>query len=198
MKNIIKSMIGISISAFGIACVANSDIGAFALTAASKSLGNLTGIPFGVTYMLIEIAFLLFATYKGEGIGWTAILNGTYGSLLIGQLHGILPHHPNMVWCVFLIPVGYSIMGKAGLGETGSNIFTTTIMKMTGWNVMITRFLLELSLLGIGFIAAREYVTIYSLLITILAGPVIHVIYHMFKFKPTKTEHKYLISRRNN
>ena len=61
MKNIIKSMIGISISAFGIACVANSDIGCFALTAASKSLGNLTGIPFGVVYMLIEIAFLLVA-----------------------------------------------------------------------------------------------------------------------------------------
>jgi uncharacterized membrane protein YczE len=196
MKNIFKSLIGISISAFGIACVANSDIGCFALTAASKSLGNLTGIPFGVTYMLIEIAFLLFATFKGEGIGWTAILNGTYGSLLIGQLHGILPHHPNMVWCVFLIPVGYSIMGKACLGETGSNIFTTTIMKMTGWNVIITRFLVEMSLLGIGFIAAREYVTIYSLLITLLAGPVIHVIYHMFKFAPTKIEHKYLIRYR--
>lgn len=193
MNNIIKSMIGISISAFGTACVANSDIGCFALTAASKSLGNLTGLSFGVVYMLIEIAFLLFATYKGEGVGWTAILNGTYGSLLIGQLHGILPHHPNMVWCVFLIPVGYSIMGKAGLGETGSNIFTTTIMKITGWNVIITRFLLEMSLLGIGFIAAREYVTIYSLIITILAGPVIHVIYHTFKFKPTKTEHKYII-----
>ena len=193
MKNIIKSMIGISISAFGIACVANSDIGCFALTAASKSLGNLTGIPFGVVYMLIEIAFLLFATYKGEGVGWTAILNGTYGSLLIGQLHEILPHHPIMVWCAFLIPIGYSITGKAGLGETGSNIFTTTIMKMTGWNVIITRFLLEMSLLGIGFIAAREYVTIYSLLLSILAGPIIHVIYHAFKFKPTKTEHKYII-----
>jgi hypothetical protein len=50
-----------------------------------------------------------------------------------------------------------------------------------------------MSLLGIGFIAAREYVTIYSLIITILAGPVIHVIYHTFKFKPTKTEHKYII-----
>ena len=193
MKNIFKSLLGISISAFGIACVANSDIGCFALTAASKSLGNLTGIPFGVTYMLIEITFLTLATFKGEGVGWTAILNGTYGSLLIGQLHEILPHHPIMVWCVFLIPVGYSIMGKAGLGETGSNIFTTTIMKMTGWNVIITRFLVEMSLLGIGFIAAREYVTIYSLLITILAGLVIHYIYKWFKFKPTKVEHQYLI-----
>ena len=193
MKNIFKSLLGISISAFGIACVANSDIGCFALTAASKSLGNLTGIPFGITYMLIEIIFLLFATFKGEGIGWTAILNGTYGSLLIGQLHEILPHHPVMICCAFLIPIGYSIMGKASLGETGSNIFTTTIMKMTGWNVIITRFLLEMSLLGIGFIAAREYVTIYSLLLSILAGPVLHVIYHAFKFKPTKTEHKYII-----
>jgi uncharacterized membrane protein YczE len=189
--------LGITISAFGIACVANSDIGCFALTAASKSLGNLTGIPFGVTYMLIEIVFLLFATYKGEGIGWTAIVNGTYGSLLIGQLHEILPHHPNMVWMVFLIPIGYSIMGKARYGETGSNIFTTCLMKMTGWNVIITRFLVEMSLLAIGLIAAQEYVTVYSLLITILAGPVIHVIYHMFKFKPTKTEHKYLITKRN-
>ena len=193
MKNIIKSIIGMSISAFGVACVANSDIGCFALTAASKSLGNLTGVSFGVVYMLIEIAFLLFATYKGEGVGWTAILNGTYGSLLIGQLHEILPHHPIMVWCAFLIPIGYSIMGKAGLGETGSNIFTTTIMKMTGWNISITRFLVEISLLGIGFIAAREYVTIYSLLLSILAGPILHVIYHVFKFKPTKTEHNYII-----
>ena len=193
MKNIFKSLIGVSISAFGIACVTNSGIGAFAITAASKSLGNLTGISFGVTYMLIEIAFLLFATFKGEGIGWTAILNGTYGSLLIGQLHEVLPHHLIMLCCAFLIPIGYSIMGKAGLGETGSNIFTTTIMKMTGWNIIITRSLLEISLLGIGFIAAREYVTIYSLLLSLLVGPVLHVVYHAFKFKPTKTKHKYLI-----
>ena len=193
MKNIIKSMIGISISAFGIACVANSDIGCFALTAASKSLGNLTGISFSVMYMLIEIGFLVFATFKGEGIGWTAILNGTYGSIMIGQFHEILPHHPIMICCAFIIPIGYSIMGKARLGETGSNIFTTTIMKMTGWNVALCRFLLEMTLLGIGFIAAREYVTIYSLLLSLLAGPVIHVIYHTFKFKPTKVEHKYLI-----
>lgn len=197
MKNIFKSMIGITISAFGIACVANSDIGAFALTAASKSIGNITGIQFSIVYMIIEIIFLLFATFKGEGIGWTAILNGTYGSLMIGQFHEILPHHPNMVWCVFLIPIGYSIMGKACLGETGSNIFTTVIMKTTGWNVAICRFLLEISLLGIGFIAAREYVTIYSLLITLFAGPVIHVIYHTFKFKPTKVEHKYLIKMKH-
>ena len=193
MKNIFKSLIGVSISAFGIACVTNSGIGTFAITAASKSLGNLTGISFGVMYMLIEIVFLLFATFKGEGIGWTAILNGTYGSLLIGQLHEVLPHHPIMSCCAFLIPIGYSIMGKACLGETGSNIFTTTIMKMTGWNIMITRSLLELSLLGIGFIAAREYVTICSLLLSLLVGPVLHVVYHAFKFKPTKTKHKYLI-----
>lgn len=193
MKNIIKSMIGISISAFGVACVANSDIGAFALTAASKSIGNMTGIQFSIVYMMIEIIFLLFATFKGEGIGWTAILNGTYGSIMIGQFHEILPHHPIMICCAILIPIGYSIMGKACLGETGSNIFTTVIMKITGWNVAICRFLLEISLLGIGFIAAREYVTIYSLLLTIFAGPVIHVIYHTFKFKPTKVEHKYLI-----
>ena len=196
MKNIFKSMIGITISAFGIACVTNCDIGAFALTAASKSLGNLTGISFGIMYMLIEIGFLIFATIKGEGIGWTAILNGTYGSLMIGQFHEILPHHPIMMLCAFLIPIGYSIMGKARLGETGSNIFTTTIMKMTGWNVALCRFLLEISLLGIGFIAAREYVTIYSILISILAGPVLHVIYHVFKFKPTKVEHIYLIKLR--
>ena len=196
MKNIFKSVMGITISAFGIACVTNCDIGAFALTAASKSLGNLTGISFGIMYMLIEIGFLIFATIKGEGIGWTAILNGTYGSLMIGQFHEILPHHPIRVLCVFLIPIGYSIMGKARLGETGSNIFTTTIMKMTGWNVALCRFLLEISLLGIGFIAAREYVTIYSILISILAGPVLHVIYHVFKFKPTKVEHKYLIKLR--
>lgn len=196
MKNIIKSMIGISISAFGIACVTNSDIGAFALTAASKSLGNLTGIHFSIVYMMIEIGFLTWATFKGEGVGWTAILNGIYGSLMIGQFHELLPHHPIMICCAILIPIGYSIMGKAGLGETGSNIFTTVIMKMTGWNVAICRFMLELSLLGIGFIAAKEYVTIYSLLLTLLAGPVIHVIYHAFKFKPTKVEHKYLIKMR--
>lgn len=31
------------------------------------------------------------------------------------------------------------------------------------------------------------------MILSILAGPVIHVIYHTFKFKPTKVEHKYLI-----
>ena len=64
---------------------------------------------------------------------------------------------------------------------------------MIYWNIIVTRFLLEMSLLGISFIAAREYVTIYSLLLSLLTGPVIHVIYYTFKFKPTKVEREYLI-----
>jgi hypothetical protein len=137
---------------------------------------------------------LLWATYKGEGIGWTAIINGFYGPLVIAYCHHVLPHNP---WLVLLgmplIGIAYSMQGKAGLGDTGSCLFTTTLMKQTGWGVLTCRLILDTTLMIIGFIGARKYVTFGTILLTITTGPGLHFAYKVLKYKPTKIEHKYLI-----
>lgn len=194
MKNIFKSFGAITLASFGIACVTNSDLGAFALTAAAKAFTNWTGITFALTYILLELIMLLWATYKGEGIGWTAIINGFYGPLVIAYFHHVLPHNP---WLVLLgmplIGIAYSMQGKAGLGDTGSCLFTTTLMKQTGWGVLTCRLILDTTLMIIGFIGARKYVTFGTILLTITTGPGLHFAYKVLKYKPTKIEHKYLI-----
>lgn len=196
MKNILKSTWGVTIASFGIACVANSDLGAFALTAAGKAVTHWSGIPFAISYLLLELSMLAWATYKGEGIGWTALINGIYGSLMVAMFHEILPHHWILFIGGFVIPYGYGVMGKAGLGETGSCLFTTVLMKLTGWNIIVCRTLLDSCLVLIGFIGARQYVTLFTVFLTLMTGPGLHFIYKLVNYKPTKIEHKYLISKK--
>ena len=173
--------------------VINSCLGVFAITSCNMALSLNFNIPFSVASTIVELIMIAYASYKGEGLGVSAIVNATYSSIMIDVFKYILPQSKLFCIGLLLLPVGWMIMGKAGLGDTGSNLMMNAILKSTGKSVRTVRTIQELLLLTIGFIGARNYVTWFSIVITILIGPITQFIYNLFKYEPTKVVHKYLI-----
>jgi uncharacterized membrane protein YczE len=156
-------------------------------------LASWFGISIGMAGMIVELIMLAIATYKGEGIGWTSIINATYGSLMIDVFLAILPESPFMLSGLMLLPIAWAIMGSVGLGENGGNTLMNAILKHTNLNITVVRGVQEFILLLIGFIGARNMVTIFTVVLVFGLGPLLEVVYKWLGFDPTTVEHKYLI-----
>jgi len=197
MGKIIKLIFGVSLSSLGIAMVINSNLGAFAITSCNLAISGWLNIPLSVASILVELMMIGFATYKGEGLGITAIVNATYGSIMIDVFRFILPQYNWLCIGLVLLPIGWILIGRVGWGDTGSNILMNALIKTTGKSVGFIRTIEECLFIVIGFMGARNYVTIFSLLITLLIGPISQFIYKIFNYDPTKIRQKYLIKMKN-
>ena len=196
MKKMINIFMGTLLSSLGIACVLNSDLGCFAITASYKAISNWLNIPLAAANILIELSIIVYVIYKGEGLGWTAIINATFGSIMINIFHVILPHTPILCLGILLMPLGWSMMGKAGMGDTGTNILTRVLMKNTGKSLSMIRIFIDGAFLIIAYIGAPQYVTLFTIIITFGCGPLMQLIYKIVNYKPVEIEHKFLISKK--
>ena len=195
IKKLMTLLLGCTIASFSIACVINSGLGCFALTAANMSIANMTGLSLGTVGMIVELSLLSIATYKGEGIGVTALVNATYCSYAIDIFHTILPTHPLMVLGLLTIPLGWGLMGKVGLGDTASNLVMNIFARETKFNLGIVRGVEECLFMLIGLISAREYVTWFTIVLSLGLGYLLQYGYKLIKYDPTKIRHKYFIKR---
>lgn len=192
-QRLIKLVLANTIASFSICCTVCAGFGCFSTTAANAALASWFGISIGMAGMLVELIMLAIATYKGEGIGWTSIINATYGSLMIDVFLAILPESPFMLAGLVLLPIAWAIMGSVGLGENGGNTLMNAILKHTNLNITVVRGVQEFILLLIGFIGARNMVTIFTVVLVFGLGPLLEVVYKWLGFDPTTVEHKYLI-----
>ena len=94
MKRMTSLLVGNTIASLGISMLIKSGLGCFALTAGNIAIANWFGITVGTAGMIIELIMLLLATYLGEGIGLTSIVNAIYGSLMIDVFCAIVPTNP--------------------------------------------------------------------------------------------------------
>jgi uncharacterized membrane protein YczE len=196
-KRLIKLILANTLASFAITCVVKSGLGYFSTTAANLAIANWTGMTVGMAGMIIELIMLLIATWKGEGIGWTSIINATYGSLLIDVFIAILPESPFMITGLALLPIAWSAMGSVGLGENGANTLMNAILKHSRLNITVIRSIQEFILLTIGFLGAREHVTLLTIALVFSLGPLLQIVYKWIGFDPTKVKHKYLIKLGN-
>lgn len=193
MRKLFRLIVGVTLSSLGIAMVINSNLGTFAITSCNMAISNWLNIPLSVASILVEGAMIAYAAYKGEGLGITAIVNATYGSIMVDVFHQLLPQFSWLCIGLVLLPIGWTLIGRAGWGDTGSNIVMNSLLKTTGKGVGLIRTIEEVIFIIIGFLGARNYVTWFSLVITILIGPIAERIYKILKYEPTKVNHKYVI-----
>lgn len=196
-RRIMRMLIGITIASLGIACLLNSSLGCFAVTAAYKAISGWFNIPLAVVNIIIEIIMIYTATKLGEGLGLTAIVNATYGAIMINIFHNVLPHNTILALGVFLLPIGWSIIGRAGFGDTGTNILMRAIMKNTGLSVRISRLLVDCTFLIIASFGAQNYVTLFTIVLTFFYGPLLQIIYNLMGYKPAEVEHEFLITSKH-
>ena len=188
MVKLIRLFTGVLLSSLGIAMVTNSCLGTYAITTTVQAIANWCAIPF-------EIGMIGYATYKGEGLGWTAIVNALLGSVLISAFLEILPQHPAMFIGIFIVPFAWALMGSVGWGDTGSNILMRALMKNTGKDIVTIRTIEEVFFLTIGFLGARNLVTVFSVIITITTPLILKVIYGVMHYKPAEVKHHFISFR---
>ena len=195
MKRMTSLLVGNTIASLGISMLIRSGLGCFALTAGNMALANWFGVTVGTAGMILEIIMLLLATYLGEGIGLTSIVNAIYGSVMIDVFSFILPSNPLMIIGLLIIPFGWVLMGRAAYGDTGSNILMNALLKKFGLKISITRGIQEVVFFTLGVLGAREYVTWLTIALTFGLGYLLQVCYKLVKYDPTKIKHSFLIKR---
>ena len=194
IKRIIMLVVGNVFVGLGVACVIHSSLGAFSITLAVQSIGIWLGLSLAAANFLVEGVLLLLATYYKEGIGWTALSSLTIGSMSIGFFNKILPFE-TMLWVgVFLLPLGWALMGKCGWGHTSSNILTEALMKKTKIGITPLRMLIDGLFLVIAFIGLPHMINWFTLFLTFGTGPILKVFYNLLRYDPSKVEHEYLIT----
>jgi uncharacterized membrane protein YczE len=189
-------LVGNTIASLGISMLIKSSLGCFALTAGNIALANWCGITVGIAGMIIEVIMLLLATYLGEGIGLTSIVNAIYGSIMIDVFNLIIPVHPIMVLGILIIPFGWVLMGRAGFGDTGSNILMNALLKKYGLSISFMRGIQETVFLSLGILGARQYVTWFTIVLTFGLGYLLQFCYKIVRYDPTSINHSFLIKRR--
>ena len=195
MKRMTSLLVGNTIASLGISMLIKSGLGCFALTAGNMALANWFGITVGTAGMILEIIMLLLATYLGEGIGLTSIVNAIYGSVMIDVFSFILPSNPLMILGLLIIPFGWVLMGRAGFGDTGSNILMNALLKKYGLSISFMRGIQEVVFLSLGLLGAREYVTWFTIALTFGLGYLLQFCYGLVKYDPTEINHSFLIKR---
>lgn len=195
MKRMTSLLVGNTIASLGISMLIRSGLGCFALTAGNIALANWFGITVGTAGMILEIIMLLLATYLGEGIGLTSIVNAVYGSVMIDVFSFILPSNPLMILGLLIIPFGWVLMGRAGFGDTGSNILMNALLKKYGLSISFMRGIQEVVFLSLGLLGARQYVTWLTIALTFGLGYLLQFCYGLVKYDPTEINHSFLIKR---
>lgn len=195
MKKLTSLFVGNTIASLGISMLIKSGLGCFALTAGNIALANWFGITVGTAGMILELIMLLLATYLGEGIGLTSIVNAIYGSLMIDVFNLIIPSNPLMVLGILIIPFGWVLMGRASFGDTGSNILMNALLKKYGLSISIMRGIQEVVFLLLGILGARNYVTWFTIVLTFGLGYLLQIVYKLVKYDPTEIKHSFLIKR---
>ena len=195
MKKLTSLFVGNTIASLGISMLIKSGLGCFALTAGNMALANWFGITVGTAGMVLELIMLLLATYLGEGIGLTSIVNAIYGSLMIDVFNLIIPSNPLMVLGILIIPFGWVLMGRASFGDTGSNILMNALLKKYGLSISIMRGIQEVVFLLLGILGARNYVTWFTIVLTFGLGYLLQIVYKLVKYDPTEIQHSFIIRR---
>lgn len=197
IKRVLLTVLGATISALGIAAIANSGLGLFGITAAYLGLEKLTGIPFSVISIIVEGSMLAYVCYKGKGIGLSAILSCSYMSILIDIFMVILPHHWALVILGPLTMFGWAVSALGEMGESATNMLTTVLVEDTGKSVALMRTLIEGGYYVTALLTAREHLSILTLVLVVVTGKITSFFYDMFNYDPTKANHSYLIKLKN-
>ena len=197
LKRILQMFIGVTIASLGMAMVLNCDLGCFVETASYKGISNFTGLPLFLVNIGFEIIIISIATYYGEGLGWTTLVNASYGAIMINLFHNILPHNIIFSLGIFLIPLGWSTLEKSRFGATGSNILMKSLMKKSGKSLFKVRMFIECVFLIIACIFASEYIGWFTLALTFGMPLLLKYMYKLIDHKPAKIKHEFIIGKKN-
>lgn len=189
IRKIINSFVGVTIASLGVASVVKAGFGAFPITATNLSLSNMFGISVAMAGIIVEAVVILIAILLKEKIGIGTLINSFWGSICVDVFLQILPTSRLMILGMLLMPIGWKILGQVRLGDTSSNALMNGLCRKTNKSVGLIRGIEEVTFMAIGFIGAREYVTLFTIVLSLFFGKFLDFIWKLLKYNPVEVEH---------
>lgn len=193
-KKIITLLCSLFITALGIALMNQAQLGLNPWWTFITGVSHKTGISTGLMVQIVGGAFLVTAYFLGSKPGIGTILDivlvGTYISLI--ERFNILIMPDNILLQLLLFVVGLMVFSlgifitlTTGLGVGPKEQFTIGVMVKTKKNIQQTKFVVEGTLLLIGFLLGAP-LGVGTILCTVLTGIFLNQLFKWFKFNPSK------------
>ena len=180
-RRITQLLVGLVLYGFAISMMVRAGIGVSPWDVLSQGITRQTGIPFGwVTNIVGALVLLLWIPIRQKpGIGTilNVLLVGT--SAQLGLM--VLPALDSLVLQVLLFAGGLSLLAVAtglyigaGFGPGPRDGLMTGAHKRFGWPIWIVRTVIELSVLGIGWLLGGN-VGVGTVAFALLIGPMVNL-----------------------
>ncbi|WP_455537803.1 YczE/YyaS/YitT family protein [Terrisporobacter sp.] len=198
ISTIFKLLLGFVCCAFGTVMALQSNLGLSPWDVFHQGLSNITGLTIGqmsITVGIIVVTITLLLKLEiGLGTIANMIIIGMFTDLII--YIGIIPKSTNLISGVLMLigslvtmSIGSYLYISCGIGCGPRDGLMVALVRITGKSVRLIRFLIELSVLIIGFILGGKVVI--GTLITVMAvGYCVQVAFKIFKFDVKKLKHR--------
>jgi len=186
---------GLVFVAWGVALMLLARLGVDPWTVLHQGISHDTGIPIGQVSIIVGAAVLVlwWPLRQRPGVG-TLINTVAIGLLLDATLsalptpHGLAPRWAALVGGIVVMGIGAGLYIGAGLGP-GPRDGLMTGLAARGHSLRVVRTVLELSVLGVGWLLGGD-IGMGTLVFAFGIGPVVHVTIPLFAMGPAPDTHR--------
>ncbi|AXE55149.1 hypothetical protein AURUGA1_01479 [Aurantimicrobium sp. MWH-Uga1] len=191
-KRLVLVESGLIICGFAFAIMLQAAIGLDPWDAFHLGLSLVTGVSIGLVVVVVGFAVLFLWIFLKQKLGIGTILNAITIGLSIDYFITLIPQAPDFRWGLgyFIVAIvinglGISMYIGAGLGPGPRDGLMTGLVRITGRPVWLVRTVIEVLVLGLGWLMGGA-VGLGTVLYAFAIGPVVHVMLPWFNLDKVK------------
>ena len=179
-------LVGLVLFGAGIALMVRAELGLGPWEVLHQGISHATGIAIGTVSMLLSLPIMLAWLPLGQRPAVGTLMNIVLVGLTTNVTLQITPEVHNMALRVALLLIGILLIGigsgaylSSAMGAGPRDGLMLGLTKRTGWNLRVTRTLIELSVLLLGLLMGGT-IGVGTLAFAFGIGPVVQVALPMF------------------
>ena len=191
-KRLVLVESGLIICGFAFAIMLQAAIGLDPWDAFHLGLSLVTGVSIGLVVVVVGFAVLFLWIFLKQKLGIGTILNAITIGISIDLFLNVIPKAPDFWWGLgyFIVAIvinglGISMYIGAGLGPGPRDGLMTGLVRITGRPVWLVRTVIEVLVLGLGWLMGGA-VGLGTVLYAFAIGPVVHVMLPWFNLDKVK------------
>ena len=191
-KRLVLVESGLIICGFAFAIMLQAAIGLDPWDAFHLGLSLVTGVSIGLVVVVVGFAVLFLWIFLKQKLGIGTILNAITIGISIDLFLNVIPKASDFWWGLgyFIVAIvinglGISMYIGAGLGPGPRDGLMTGLVRITGRPVWLVRTVIEVLVLGLGWLMGGA-VGLGTVLYAFAIGPVVHVMLPWFNLDKVK------------
>lgn len=180
-------LLGLTMFGIGIALMVESDLGLSPWEVLHQGIARRTGLQIGTVSILAGIPIMLAWLPLGQRPGWGTLINIVLIGLVTNGMLAVLPVVGDLLARAALLAVGIVIIGvgsglylSAEMGAGPRDGLMVGLTRKTGWNVRTVRTVIELGVLGAGWLLGGT-AGLGTIAFALGIGPVVQMALRLFR-----------------